>query len=566
MEHSLKSVISMINEGKIVLPAMQRPFVWREDRITKLVDSLLRGFPLGMALLWKTHTMQRFRRFEKDVKPDTGVTVDYDKGTASERYLVLDGQQRLTALYVALAGTYDSKRMFVDVLSGVRAERDTSEAYWDCRFLTEAEASSLNEWPSTDIAKIGTPERAVFVRFDDLTQTRGVGVNRFATKLATDLGLDAAQTDRLTQSYFRGSLLRLNDKALQFHPIDEDGEEQTPIEEILEIFVRVNSAGLVLLKSDLLMSLLDIELNDVQQRIYKAVEEINRARPFDITRDDVLKSLLIAIGSDTRFANLIGRSGQLKTLAARMDELLPVATEAWKTLGVILLDDCEITSGRFLRGHNSLLPFVAYLVENPAPGPGEKRRMVAGIYIALMTGIFSSAEARMGSFARNHCKGATTFPLETLAKLVSGYYGVVSLENLLSRYLDLTLNIAHGGITLDHNPDNLERDHIFPRATLAKEGVPEDRTNHYANFHFLRGKDNRNKSDTPPDQWFRKPGMQPAYSDADLKERLLRWELLEPGNFQMLLEERTRLISQRACTLFGMEKDAINSLFSIPND
>lgn len=419
MEHSLKSVISMINEGKIVLPAMQRPFVWREDRITKLVDSLLRGFPLGMALLWKTKTMQRFRRFEKDVRPDAGITVDYDKGAVSERYLVLDGQQRLTALYVALVGTYESKRMFVDVLSGVRGERDTSEAYWDCRFLTEAEANSLNEWPKADIGKTRSRERAVFVRFDDLTRLRGVGVNRFAINRAAELDLDEAQTERLTQNYFKGSLLQSNDTALQFHPIDEDGEEQTPIEEILEIFVRVNSEGLVLLKSDLLMSLLDIELNDVQQRIYKAVDEINRARPFDITCDDVLKSLLIAIGSDTRFANLISRSGQLRTLAARMDELLPAATKAWMTLSVILTDDCKITSGRFLRGHNSLLPFVAYLMENPAPGPGEKRRMVVGIYIALMTGIFSSAEARMGSFARNHCKSATTFPLETLAKLAA---------------------------------------------------------------------------------------------------------------------------------------------------
>lgn len=558
MEQSLKSIISMIGDGKIVLPAMQRPFVWKEDRITNLVDSLLRGFPLGMALLWRTRTTQRFRRFEKDVKPDSGITVDYDKTTTGERYLVLDGQQRLTALYVALTGTYESKRLFVDVLSGERGEKDTSEAYWDCRFMTEAEASKLNEWPKTDNTK---PDRAVFVRFDDMTMVRGLGINRFATKRAADLGLDGDQADRLTQAYFRGSLLLSNDKALQFHLIDEDGEEQTAIEEILEIFVRVNSAGLVLLKSDLLMSLLDIELNDIQQRIYKAVDEINTARPFEITRDDVLKSLLIAVGSDTRFANLIGRSGQLKLLAAGMDKFLPIATEAWKTLEVILIDGCKINSGRFLRGHNSLLPFVAYLMEHPAPGPGERRRMVAGVYIALMTGFFSSAEARMGAFARSKCRGVESFPLAELAQMVAGYYGVSSLENLLSRFLDLTLNIAHGGITLDHNPDNLERDHIFPRATLAKQGVPENLTNHYANFHFLRGRDNRNKSDTPPDVWFRKPGTQPAYSEGELKERLLTWDLLEPGNFPKLLEARTAEITRRAVAMFGMEEVEIGALF-----
>src|SRR5690242_6845572 len=113
---SLNGVIAQIKTGKIVLPAMQRPFVWKEARITKLIDSMLRGFPLGTALLWKTATMQRFRRFQADVQPDAGITIDFDSDASTERYLVLDGQQRLTSLFVALAGTYDGKKLFVDAL------------------------------------------------------------------------------------------------------------------------------------------------------------------------------------------------------------------------------------------------------------------------------------------------------------------------------------------------------------------------------------------------------------------------------------------------------------------
>jgi len=69
--------MAQVEAGKIVLPAMERPFVWKDDRITKLVDSLLSGFPIGTALLWKTATMQRFRRFRKDVQLDGGITVDF---------------------------------------------------------------------------------------------------------------------------------------------------------------------------------------------------------------------------------------------------------------------------------------------------------------------------------------------------------------------------------------------------------------------------------------------------------------------------------------------------------
>ncbi len=168
----------------------------------------------------------------------------------------------------------------------------------------------------------------------------------------------------------------------------------------------------------------------------------------------------------------------------------------------------------------------------------------------------------MGSFSRKECTKGKPFPLEKLLRMISQYYGINSLETLLSRYLDLTLNIAHGGITIDNNPENLQRDHIFPRAVLEHQGTSPALTNHYANFHFLRGKDNLNKSDTPPHEWFKKPGDQPPYSDDDLKERLLNWDLLQPGNFPILLEKRTELIHKRALNLFGLEKDEFESLFS----
>ena len=156
------------------------------------------------------------------------------------------------------------------------------------------------------------------------------------------------------------------------------------------------------------------------------------------------------------------------------------------------------------------------------------------------------------------------FPLENLCRLVAQYNGITSLETLLTRHLDLTLNIAHGGISLDNNPENLQRDHIFPRSTLAEKGISEDRANHYANFHFLRGTDNLNKSNIAPHRWFAKPGDQPGYSDADLEERLLTSDMLQPGKFSTMLKERTRLIQERALALFKMDSVAsVDALFEI---
>jgi hypothetical protein len=562
---TLNGLMAQIEAGKIVLPAMQRPFVWKDDRITKLIDSMLRGFPLGTALLWKTATMQRFRRFQKDVQPDAGITVDFDSDESTERYLVLDGQQRLTSLFVAITGTYDGKNLFLDVLSGVKGEKDPGDAYWDCRFLTEKEAKELNAWPRPAGGKNAAAERAVFVKFRDLTKLPAARAGFIATQKAAELGLDPTQTMRMTTSYLQSATVLASKTALQIHLIDQDSGEPMEIEEILEVFVRVNSGGLVLQKSDLLMSLLDLKWNDIQPELYRAVKEINAARPFNITRDDVLKSLLLAKGSDTRFDHLVADRGRVEALATDLPLMLPSVQAAWKSLTLLLMDECKITSERFFRGgHNSLLPFVLYFVANPTPGPAEKRRLVVAVYAALMSGVFAGAEARMGAFARKECVKGGPFPLEKLARLVAAHYGVNSLEALLSRHLDLALNIAHGGITLDNNPENLQRDHIFPRATLEKQGSPAAKTNHYANFHFLRGKDNRNKSDTAPHEWFKKPGDQAPYSDDDLRERLLTWDQLQPGQFQAMLEERTKLIHERALTLFGMKADDFDTLFGTP--
>jgi hypothetical protein len=228
------------------------------------------------------------------------------------------------------------------------------------------------------------------------------------------------------------------------------------------------------------------------------------------------------------------------------------------------MDRCKITSERFFRGgHNSLQPFVLWLVKNPKPTPSQKKTLVAAIYLSLMSGVFAGAEARMGKFTREQAAAEGDFPIEGVARLATRHYGIASLEALLASHLDLTLNIAHGGITLDGNPEDLQRDHIFPRATLLKQGKTEDEANYYANFHFLRAKDNLNKSDVPPEEWFNKPGKGvPAYSDDDLAERLLDATLLKPGAFDKMVRKRSDAIKKRAEDLFGMTIAQFDALFS----
>ncbi len=97
LDPTLFGILSQIEHDDIVLPAMQRLFVWKEDRIYRLIDSLLRGFPIGAVMLWKTTTIHRFRRLPRDVDADGPEIFNFAVSReAGSKYLVLDGQQRLS--------------------------------------------------------------------------------------------------------------------------------------------------------------------------------------------------------------------------------------------------------------------------------------------------------------------------------------------------------------------------------------------------------------------------------------------------------------------------------------
>ncbi len=556
LDPTLFGLLSQIERDDIVLPAMQRPFVWKEDRIYKLIDSLMRGFPIGAVMLWRTSTVQRFRRMPRDLDSDLPEIFNFEKSTdTSNKYLVLDGQQRLTSLFASFKGTYAHKRLYIDALSGASEGKDPGNEYYECRFLTDKEAAALTQSPEG--------ARKHFVPIQDLIKINPVHAASSAHKKALELKLDEGETERITDIYLRCATMLGSSKSLHVMTVDEDSSNPTPVEEVLEIFVRVNSGGLTLLKSDLLMSLLDLKWNDIQPELQKLLRDVNASRPFSFTRDDILKSLLLADGAETRFDRLVADRKQVEALAEHLPAHIPAVQRAWEQLGVILMDHCKIYSERFFRGgHNALLPFVLFLSRHAHLSNDDRRKIVIGVYMSIMSGIFSGAETRMGAFAKNKVANASAFPLDDLVALLKREYGIKSLDDLLRRHLDLTLNIAHGGITLDKNPEELQRDHIFPKSRLEKAGYPHDKVNHYANFHFLRGADNLNKLDKPPDEWFRSPGNNVgAYSEQDLAERLLSWDDLEPGQFENMIENRGKRIREKAEQFFGLSETEFNALF-----
>jgi uncharacterized protein with ParB-like and HNH nuclease domain len=91
---SIINLLNQIKNNEIVLPAIQRDFVWPEDKVLRLLDSIMRGYPIGIALLWETYLDLHYREFEKSFRP--GQIHSFAENKRKKKLkLVLDGQQRL---------------------------------------------------------------------------------------------------------------------------------------------------------------------------------------------------------------------------------------------------------------------------------------------------------------------------------------------------------------------------------------------------------------------------------------------------------------------------------------
>lgn len=126
---SVMELLNRIRDGdQLVLPDIQREFVWREEQIRLLMDSLMRGYPFGALLVWQTQFVAvPFRPFVRDFQP--GMTfVTSEKPAKQKMEMVLDGQQRLQSLYLAAFGSYAGRHLYFNITSGSEGAADDADS------------------------------------------------------------------------------------------------------------------------------------------------------------------------------------------------------------------------------------------------------------------------------------------------------------------------------------------------------------------------------------------------------------------------------------------------------
>lgn len=545
------SVINLLNQIKndeIVLPAIQRNFVWSEDRIYMLLDSIMRGYPTGIVLLWETYEDIRFRKFTADFQQDVPHTF-HDNTKQGKLKVVLDGQQRLQSLYVALYGKLKGQSLYFDVLSGQESD-DIRQVRYIFRFARNEEVKKWNE----ETLRIRTEqgdcedESGHLEHWIDVCRLFAMGVKErqvFTNKLTPDLRLNGDDDLRVKTNLeqFMQALTR-DENILKSSVIDENRPSESPERkseaDVLEIFVRINRQGTPLNRYDLIYSMLKLNWKESAEALPEFIQRIKQGNSFDLNSDFVIRCLFAVCDLGAKFdLDLLRKKSNVEKMKASFSQ----CCDAIASTIDFVQKDCWCSNSNVIGGSTTLVPFIYYLFRT-------KRMQVPNSQIATVRKAFylfafakpfsRYGESRLGNFIRASLKpladkGDETFPFDAAVQWVAYWERVRTFdEELIHRNPLLALHVVQHstGAKIHYQPNSPEIDHIFPRSTLKEKGFPDHEIDHPANYWILPKGKNNNKSNKPPAKYFN------DVDDRELRRALIERDMLDYRKYRMFLSQR----------------------------
>lgn len=579
---TIRESIQRIQTHELVLPAIQREFVWQPWQIEQLFDSLLLGYPISTFLFWqvKPKTVGEFQWYdflsyyhERDHRHNQKAVLPIGQGVMA----VLDGQQRLTSLYLGLCGSYaqkmpykqwnnddafPKKKLYVNLLS----DSPNLERTYDFRFLTggESKATQLKGEPCHWflVGKV--------LEMPDIT---GVIDYIMEHDLANTSLYSKEQGQRA-----RNTLSRLwqgihSDKAVSYY--EERADE---LDKVLQIFIRINSGGTKLSYSDLLLSIATAEWKEGNARelIHGFVDKLNSiGNGFRFDKDFVLKScLVLADLSDVRF---------------RVDNFskvnMEVIQERWPRIESALRAAVELLhefgySGETLTATNAVVPIAYYLLTNnysstivTAPAREDDRlRIRQWLARVLVKRTFGGQpDSLYGPLRRLIQDSPGKFPLEAIVEYYRGRRKSISfskdeLDNLLGMHYGhpltlsiltlLYLNRLNGSFR--YHVDHMHPKSKFRKADIEAAGIldaekieeVQNSLNLLPNLQLLEAGANIGKSDATLADWLKlKGGHQAAYEI----QHFVPTTAADFSEFLAFYEARHKLMRQELAQVLGVD-------------
>ena len=363
------NLLNQIKNNEIVLPAIQRNFVWDEPKIAKLLDSILRGYPIGIILMWETHNDIQYRPFDKSARSDPPTR--FDENTKKQKLqIVLDGQQRLQSLYIALYGEYHGKYLYFDVLSG-RESDDFKEEKYLFYFMSDEEAEEYNEEAisyasdkesENDEDEIYEDENEYFVKVSDLFNKSPSEKQKFHQEISKVLALSEEDETRLQINIYQlDAVLTKDENILKELIIDQnkpqDSRDRQTSSDVLEIFFRINRQGTPLNRSDLIFSMMKLNWKESATALPDFVKTINDGNSFELDIDFVIRSLFAVSDLGTKFdVDLLRNKSNMDRIRSSFQQ----CCEAIQSTVDHVQQHCRMSNSKILGGNVNLIPFVYY--------------------------------------------------------------------------------------------------------------------------------------------------------------------------------------------------------------
>lgn len=315
---------------------------------------------------------------------------------------------------------------------------------------------------------------------------------------------------------------------------------------MLEIFVRVNTEGTPLSRSDLIFSMLKLNWKESAEALPIFVKKINEGNSFELDTDFVIRCLFAVSDLGSRFdLNLLRKKSNVRKLRENFQQ----CCDAIRSTVDFVQRDCWCASSRVIGGPNTMVPFVYYLfhTKNHEVRNDQLVNVRKAFFIFAFSKPFSRyADSRIWRFIRSELKPLSdksdeTFPLENAVSWVSYWEGRETVEELMQGNILLTLHLVQGltGAKVQYRRNTPEIDHIFPRSVLRKKGLDEAKINHFANFWILAKGKNQNKSNRHPAEYFK------DVDDKILDQALINRELLDYRRYTSFIRNRSKLMIQK---------------------
>lgn len=558
---TISDAINNIEKRTYLLPAIQRKFVWSSEQIEVLFDSIMRDYPINSFMMWnvtsdKTKNSYKFYEFLKEYREFFNDENPHINTKGYTNFMaIIDGQQRLTSLYLGLKGSYaykmprkrwkdneeclPTRKLYINLSSELRD--DERKMIYDFKFLSANDVTRLNSIEDlfllNDIYLYRDPDS-----LEDYMSDREWKDSKFAKRTLR----------KLRKVVF-------DDKLINYYQ-----EENQDIDTVLDIFIRTNSGGEPLSFSNLLMSITTANWDKDARKEFKALVDVVYNNNFIISADLILKCCLVLFKDNIKFQVANFDADSVKIFDKNWDRIRKCIEVTFELLKKWGFNDSS------LRAKNAIIPIVYYIYHKNLENDilkdhihqEEKKAMRKWLCISLLKGVFGgqsdSVLTGIRKVLRNN-QATNEFPFEQIkAEFASNDAKSLSLsdeviEDILktqkdapNSYTILALLYSH----LHYDTVTYHKDHLHPASKFLKLTEKDfggnvmkykfytnpENWNSILNLQLLSGTTNESKNDEDLASWVESQNI-------DLASQIIPKDVsLDFDDFEVFLSKRKELL------------------------